>query len=160
MNKMNDEINTRIQHVIGETMNADAMITTVIRPEKDTVIYDGECRLCRLQIRFLRWLDARGDLRFVSLHDPEVTRDFPELTPESLMRQMYVVDKSGRARGGVYAVRFLTRRLPLLWPIALPLHAPGSLPLWSLLYNAVARNRHRIMGACREGTCRPRGKPS
>jgi len=130
------------------------MITTATRPAVDTVLYDGQCRFCRSQIAVLRRLDLGSRLRFVSLHDPEVARDFPELPTADLMRQMYVVDTSGGARGGVDAVRYLSRRLPPLWPLAVPLHVPGSLPLWSALYRFVARHRYRIAGTCDEGTCR------
>ncbi|MFM7108588.1 MAG: thiol-disulfide oxidoreductase DCC family protein [Planctomycetaceae bacterium] len=130
------------------------MIATAVRPARDTVLYDGRCRFCRGQIALLRRLDVRRSLRFVSLHEPEVARDFPELPAEDLMRQMYVVDTAGRARGGAESVRYLSRRLPLLWPLALPLHVPGSLPFWNALYRLVARHRYRIAGTCDDGVCR------
>lgn len=130
------------------------MIDTAARPVVDTVLYDGHCRFCRSQVAILRRLDLLGSLRFVSLHDPEVARDFPELSSDELMRQMYVVDTAGRARGGAEAVRYLSRRLPPLWPLAVPLHVPGSLPLWNGLYRFIARHRYRIAGTCTEGTCR------
>ena len=129
------------------------MITTQHAPERDTVLYDGQCRFCRSQIALLRLLDLRGALRFTSLHDPSVGHDYPELSRDDLMRQMYVIDRCGHARGGAEGVRYLSRRLPLLWPLALPLHAPGSLPLWTWLYGIVARNRMRISGSCADGTC-------
>jgi predicted DCC family thiol-disulfide oxidoreductase YuxK len=125
-----------------------------IRPDRDTVIYDGQCRFCRGQIALLRRLDPTGRLRFLSLHDPVVAVEFPELDAEALGSEMHVVDTSGRARAGAEAVRHLSRRLPLLWPLAVPLHVPGSLPLWRWLYGVVARNRYRIAGRCEEGTCR------
>ena len=127
---------------------------TAARPDRDTVLYDGQCRFCRSQIAMLRRLDPTGRLRFVSLHEPHVAREFAELGPEALLREMHVVDRAGRARGGAEAVRYLARRLPLLWPLALPLHVPGSLPVWNWLYGLVARNRYRIAGRCDEGTCR------
>jgi len=130
------------------------MISTATRPARDTVLYDGGCRFCRGQIALLRGLDACGSLRFVSLHEPEVGRDFPEVSAADLERQMYVIDTRGRARGGAEAVRYLTRRLPLLWPLAVPLHVPGSLPLWSALYRFVARHRYAIAGTCDDGGCR------
>lgn len=130
------------------------MIASRARPDRDTVLYDGQCRFCRSQVALLRRLDPAGLLRFTSLHDESVARDFPELPPEQLREQMFVVDRAGWARGGAEAVRYLSRRLPLLWPLALPLHLPGSLPLWSGLYRFVARNRYRIAGRCDEGTCR------
>lgn len=123
-------------------------------PPRDTVLYDGECRFCRGQIAILRRLDLAGRLRFLSLHDPAVAREFPALTREELMAEMVVVDASGRMWRGASAVRYLSRRLVALWPIALPLHLPGTLPLWRGLYGLVARNRYRIAGGCRDGACR------
>ena len=136
------------------------MITTHFHPSRDTVLYDGHCRFCRSQIGILRRLDLTGRLAFISLHDPSVARDFPEILPEDLENQMYVVDPRGLARGGADAVRYLSRQLALLWPLALVLHLPGTLPLWRWLYAVVARNRLRIAGSCRDGACRlpPQGE--
>jgi predicted DCC family thiol-disulfide oxidoreductase YuxK len=136
------------------------MIQTATRPERDTVLYDGQCRFCRSQIALLRRLDAFASLRFTSFHDEQVARDFPELPQERLREEMVVVDRAGTARGGAEAVRYLSRRLPLLWPLALPLHVPGSLPVWRSLYALVARNRYRIAGRCDDGSCRlPHASP-
>jgi len=129
-------------------------VCTKTKPARDTVLYDGRCRFCRSQIAILRRLDLGGALEFTSLHDPSVGRDFPELAYEDLLAQMVVVDTAGRARGGADAVRYLSRRLPLLWPLAVPLHIPGTQPLWASLYRFVARNRMRIAGSCENGTCK------
>lgn len=128
--------------------------TTATRPARDTVLYDGQCRFCRGQMAILRRLDPTGRLALVSLHDPSVARDFPELPREVLLEEMVVVDRSGRTRAGATAWRHLARRLPLLWPLAVPLYIPGSLPLWNWLYRLIARNRYRFAGTCDEGTCR------
>jgi len=130
------------------------MITTRHHPPRDTVLYDGHCRFCRSQIALLLRCDPTGRLAFTSLHDPSVAVDFPEIPPESLEQQMYVVDRHGRARGGAAAVRYLSRRLVLLWPLAVLLHVPGSMPLWNWLYAFVARRRMLIAGSCEDGTCR------
>jgi predicted DCC family thiol-disulfide oxidoreductase YuxK len=129
-------------------------VITQTKPPRDTVLYDGRCRFCRSQIAILRRLDLGGVLEFTSLHDPSVGSDFPELAHDDLLAQMVVVDTAGRARGGAEAVRYLSRRLPLLWPLAVPLHIPGTLPLWAALYRFVARNRMRIAGSCEDGTCK------
>jgi predicted DCC family thiol-disulfide oxidoreductase YuxK len=130
------------------------MITTRHHPARDTVLYDGQCRFCRSQIAILRALDLTGRFSFTSLHDPSVASDFPEIAPEDLHRQMYVVDVRGLARGGADAVRYLSRRLVLLWPLALLLHIPGTMPIWHRLYAFVARHRLKIAGSCDDGTCR------
>lgn len=130
------------------------MIRTAHHPERDTVLYDGECRFCRRQIALLRRLDLTGRLRFTSLHEASVARDFPEISRADLMEQMYVVDCTGIARGGAEAVRYLSRRLLPLWPLAVLLHIPGTLPLWNRLYAGIAARRYGLAGRCTDDTCR------
>jgi predicted DCC family thiol-disulfide oxidoreductase YuxK len=129
-------------------------ISTRTKPPRDTVLYDGRCRFCRSQVAILRRLDLGRTLEFTSLHNPSVGHDFPELAHDDLLAQMVVVDKAGLARGGADAVRYLSRRLPLLWPLAVPLHVPGTLPLWAAIYRFIARNRMWIAGSCDDGTCK------
>jgi predicted DCC family thiol-disulfide oxidoreductase YuxK len=128
-------------------------LTTSTKPERDVVLYDGKCRFCRGQMTILRRLDVTGRLELLSLHDPRVASDFPEIPMDDLMREMVVVDRDGHVYPGVRALRVVSRRLPLLWPLALFLHIPGSLPVWNWLYRLIARNRYRIAGTCDEGTC-------
>jgi predicted DCC family thiol-disulfide oxidoreductase YuxK len=130
------------------------MIHTARHPEHDTVLYDGQCRFCRRQIALLSRLDLGGRLRFTSLHEPSVARDFPEIPVADLMDRMFVVDDTGAARGGAEAVRYLSRRLVPLWPLAMLLHIPGTLPLWSRLYAWIAARRYGFAGRCSDDTCR------
>lgn len=122
---------------------------------KGIVLYDGQCNFCRSQIDLLRRLDGRDRLIFMSLHSPEVGERFPGLTFEQLMDQMWIVTPQGLQHGGAYAVRYLSRLLPILWPIAPILHIPGSMPLWQFLYRQVANRRYQLAGRdCDEaGTC-------
>jgi predicted DCC family thiol-disulfide oxidoreductase YuxK len=116
-------------------------------PGADVVIYDGDCNFCIGQVKNLRRLDCCGGrLAFLSLHDPRVEEHYPDLTHEQLMAQMYVIDGKNRRHGGGDAVRYLSRRLPLLWPVAPILHLPGSASLWRWMYNQVARRRYKIAG--------------
>ncbi len=124
----------------------------------DVVIFDGMCRFCRAQMRLLQRADVTGRLGFLSLHERQARHLLPEMSEEDLMKEMVVVDSSGRRHRGAAAVRYLFRRLPLLWPGAPLLHLPGSMPFWTRLYEAIARRRYRIAGAtCQEGTCDLRG---
>ncbi len=78
------------------------------------------------------------------MHDPEVAERFPDLPRSALMQQMYVVAANGRRYAGASAVRYLTRRLPRLWPLVPLVHLPFSLPIWQWLYLQVARRRDRL----------------
>jgi predicted DCC family thiol-disulfide oxidoreductase YuxK len=121
---------------------------------KDVVIYDGQCSLCVAQIRLLARFDLLGRLSYLSLHDSRTAQLYPDLSRKELDAQMYVVDRHSRRHGGPGAVRYLSRALPLLWPLALLLHVPGTMPLWSRLYEAVARARHRFgITHCSEEQC-------
>ena len=121
----------------------------------DVVIYDGECNFCRQQVTNLRRLDCCGKrLSFISLHDPRVAQRYPDLSHEALMEQMYVIDRSGRRHGGADAVRYLSRRLPLLWVAAPILHIPGTARLWRWMYGQVAKRRYKLAGKnCDNDVC-------
>jgi len=118
--------------------------TPVERPDADVVIYDGNCRICTAQVRKLAWWDCQGRLSYLSLHDPEAARRYPDLTHDMLMQQMYVVDRQGNRYGGAAAFRYLSRRLRRLWWLAPLLNIPGSLPLWQYAYRQVAKRRYRF----------------
>lgn len=135
---------------------APELPTLVERPGSDVVIYDGKCRICTSQVRKLPWWDCQGRLSYLSLHDPEVARRFPDLTHERMMQEMVIVDHYGNRHWGPEAIRYLTRRLRRLWWASPFLYFPGSMLLWRPLYRWIARNRYRLSGGpvCDEGgTC-------
>lgn len=118
----------------------------------DVIIYDGQCNFCGKQVRRVRSLDWRGDrLSFISLHDPRVAERYPDLSYDQLMEQMYVIDRRGKRHGGADAVRYLSRRLPLLWVIAPILHLPGTANLWRWAYRQVAKRRYKLAGKSCDG---------
>jgi predicted DCC family thiol-disulfide oxidoreductase YuxK len=129
--------------------------TPTERPDADVVIYDGHCVICTGQIqRLARW-DTKGSLAYISLHDPEVARRWPDLAYDDLMKNMYVVDQQGQRHRGAAAIRYLSRRLPRLWWLAPVLHIPGTLPIWQALYQQVAKRRYRFgrIESCENGSC-------
>lgn len=116
-------------------------------PGADVVIYDGDCNFCISQVKNLRRLDCCGGrLSYLSLHDPRVAERYPDLTYDQMMSQMYVIDQQDRRHGGGDAVRYLSRRLPLLWIAAPILHLPGTASLWRLIYNQIAKRRYKLAG--------------
>jgi len=133
--------------------------TPAERPGADVVIFDGDCGICTAQINKLQRWDDRHKLAYLSLHDPEVARRWPDMSHDQLMQEMAVVDRSGQKYWGPEAIKFLTRRLPKLW-WALPIsHFPGSMALWRPLYRWVARNRYRFSGKkCDTGACSLHGR--
>jgi len=126
------------------------------RPEADVVIFDGQCSFCTAGVRRIHRRDKGGRLAYLSLHDAEVARRFPELRHADLMEDMHVVDRRAAVYRGAAAFRYLTRRLPQLWWLAPLLHVPGSLPFWQWCYRQIAKRRY-LFGRttqCASGTCR------
>lgn len=126
------------------------------RPEADVVVYDGRCNFCRAQMRRLVWWDCQGRLAYLSMHDPEVARRWPDLPPERLRDEMCLIDQKGRRHWGPYAFRYLTRRLRRLWWLAPVMHLPGVMLIARPIYRWVSRNRYLIAGRadCDSGSCR------
>lgn len=136
------------------TTDATTFPSLTDRPHAYVLIYDGECRFCRANVRWIHALD-QGRIAYVSLHDPIVGERWPELTHEQLMQRIYLVDDQGRRYGGAEAFRYLSRKLVALWPLAPLLHIPGSLPLWQFMYKKIAKIRYRFgkVPACDDGQC-------
>ncbi|TWT53311.1 hypothetical protein Pla22_09400 [Rubripirellula amarantea] len=124
--------------------------------DSNVVIYDGQCNFCRGQVNNLRRLDIGGKrLSFISLHDPRVKERYPDLSHDDLMAQMYVIDRDQNRYGGSDAVRFLSRQLPLLWPVMPILHIPGTAGLWRWGYHQIAKRRYKLAGKnCEDGVCK------
>jgi len=131
--------------------------TPAENPAADVVIYDGHCRFCTNQVQKLARWDGKGRLAFLSLHDEEVAKRYPQLSYDELMKQMYVFTADGKQYAGAAAFRYLTRRLPWLYALAPLLHIPCSLPIWQWLYRQVAIRRYKIAGktgeACEGDAC-------
>jgi predicted DCC family thiol-disulfide oxidoreductase YuxK len=144
--------------VSATSEKADVRLPTPAEnPGADIVIFDGDCKFCTGQVQNLARLDGNGHrLAFLSLHDPEVARRFPDLTYDQLMAEMYVVDQQGRRYGGAAAFKYLTTRLPWLYWLAPLMHIPFTMPLWRWGYQQVAKRRY-LLGKrdsnCDDGTC-------
>ncbi len=135
-------------------------MSTITQPDlRDTVLYDGHCRFCTASIDTLRRLDGRGRLRYLSLHDPSVANDFPDLSSDQMMKEMWIGTRDGRRYPGADAIKYLSRKLPILYPLAPIMHFPGMMPICRIVYRWIARNRYRIAGKnCDEGTCSIHGR--
>lgn len=135
----------------------DALPSPAERPAADVVLYDGRCAFCRARVDQLRWFDGRGErLAYMSLHDPEAARLYPDIPPDRLLDEMCVVDRRGRRHWGAGAVRYLSRRVPRLWWLAPLMHAPGAMLVARPAYRFVARNRYLLGGRvddCVDGAC-------
>ena len=135
---------------------SDPECSSTISRDKSVVIFDGQCNFCLSQIRILRFLDlGNRRLTFLSLHDPAVSREFPQLKHEDLMQEMHIVEPTDRVHTGSDAVKYLVLHLPSLWITSPIFYLPGTGPIWKSLYRWVANNRYRLAGKnCDSGNCK------
>lgn len=110
--------------------------------------------MCRRTVRRLHRLDWLNRLTFADATDAERReRLAPGLTEAQIMREMYVVDPSGRY-GGFDALLRISRAVPLLWPFGFIGSLPGIRQIGHAVYRHIAANRIR-QGRCTDEFCVP-----
>ena len=127
---------------------------------KITVLYDGQCRLCRLSRDTIRRMAPAQRVQFRDIHDPRVEAEHPWIAPEALRSQMHVIDHSGRTLGGYLAmVELLATTTPgtLIAPL---LRSRLIRPAGQWAYQFIARHRYRLFGKveCEAGCALPKPK--
>jgi predicted DCC family thiol-disulfide oxidoreductase YuxK len=144
-----------------------------------TLLYDGACPICRLEMDRLGERDALKRLIFVDITAPGFDAGRYGGTVEDMRRLIHAVLPDGTLISGVGVFRLAYGAIglgPLFAPTALPLLAP----LFERAYAAFARNRYavsallgpvlvrieasraarRSAGTCATGVCKTNGERS
>jgi protein-S-isoprenylcysteine O-methyltransferase Ste14/predicted DCC family thiol-disulfide oxidoreductase YuxK len=128
-------------------------------PGRNVVLYDGHCRFCTAGAKQLAALARPGAVELVSFQDPGVLDQFPGISHDACMRQMYLITADGRTFGGFEAAVRAVATRPVIGWIAYGYYLPGVRLLFDLIYALIAANRYRLMGKtvaagdCDGGTC-------
>ncbi|HLZ45786.1 MAG TPA: DUF393 domain-containing protein [Gemmatimonadales bacterium] len=109
-----------------------------------TLIYDGECGVCRKAVTLLLRWDREHVLRFVPFQDGPGVARFGIALP-ALAAAMHVILPSGAVYAGADAVPELLRLLPGKRWLAVPFRIPGVLPLARRIYAWIALRRHCLV---------------
>ncbi len=110
-----------------------------------TLIYDGECSLCRASALFLmRRALSSGTLEILPCASGVRRTRFPRITEEACLTAMQLVLPDGRVLAGADAVPELLRRIRGWGWVAAVFALPGVRPVARRVYAWVARNRMRI----------------
>lgn len=107
------------------------------------LLYDGECPICRREVRWLRRVDRRNRLEFVDIAAPDFVAARFGLTHEAVQGALHALLPDGRVARAMDAVRAAYRAVGLGW-IAAPTAWPPLRPLFDRAYRVFARNRLRI----------------
>ena len=109
-----------------------------------TLIYDGECGMCRKAVELLRRWDREHVLRFVPFQDQVAVARFGIALP-ALAAAMHLIVPGGRVYAGADAVPHLLRLFPGKRWLAPLFGIPGVLPLARRLYAWIASRRHCLV---------------
>ena len=113
-------------------------------PPGATVIYDGECGLCRESVTLLRRWDREHALHFLPFQDQAAVARFGIALP-ALAAAMHLVLPDGRVFAGADAAPEILARLPGKRWLAAGFRVPGVMPLARRAYAWVARRRHCVV---------------
>lgn len=106
-----------------------------------TLIYDGECPLCR---KAVAWVEARGvgtNLSSMPCQSEERARQFPELEEAECMRAVQIVLDDGTRYAGADALPHILARVRGWRWMALALRLPGVAWCAPFAYDFVAKRR-------------------
>ncbi len=121
-----------------------------------TVLYDGDCPYCRLEVRWLGGRDASGRLGLLDITAPDFDAGRYGATHEQLMARIHGVHPDGRVVEGMEVFREAYRAVGLGW-----LTAPTGWPVLRWIFDGMyvlfARNRvalGRLFGRdCDDDAC-------
>jgi predicted DCC family thiol-disulfide oxidoreductase YuxK len=120
-----------VEDIVGERMPV---------PEY-TVLFDGECPICRGAVERLRRWDREGRLRYLPAAAPEVEASFPWIPAEALQESLHLVGPDRQTWEGAGAVEELVRVLPgWRWATRI-FHLPGARWIARRGYRWIAANR-------------------
>lgn len=107
------------------------------------LLYDGECPICRREVRWLRRADREGRIAWVDISAADFRPETYGLDQAAVQGVLHAILPDGRVARAMDAVRAAyaavgKRRLvaPTGWPILRH--------VFDALYRLFARNRHRI----------------
>ena len=109
-----------------------------------TLIYDGECGVCRQSVRILKRWDREHILHYVPFQDAAAVARFGIALPK-LAAAMHLILPGGRVYPGADAVPELLRLFPSKRWLAPLFRVPGVLPLARRIYAWIAIRRRCLV---------------
>ena len=116
------------------------------------VFYDGECPLCLREIKMLRWMDRKKNIRFTDIADPAFCPADYQKTIQEFMDEIRGRLPDGSWIIGVEVFRRLYASVGL-GPLVALTRLPGVSHGLDLGYRIFAKNRLRLTGRCNAGAC-------
>jgi predicted DCC family thiol-disulfide oxidoreductase YuxK len=113
-----------------------------------TVLFDGQCEVCQAFYSWLRALDKNQRSVGLPLEDANLSALNPKLLMDECLKELHVVESSGKIYQGWEACVVLAKLSPWTWVIGFLGDFPPFSWLGMFLYNWVAKNRY-LISKCR-----------
>lgn len=108
-----------------------------------TLLYDGSCPICQLQMSALMKRDHASRLRFIDAAAPGFDAGKYGFKQEEFMRHIHAIRPDGSIVKGVEVMDLAYRSVGLGWLTAAS-RLPALKPLFNHAYTCLANNRYRI----------------
>lgn len=126
-----------------------------------TLIYDGECPLCRAAVEWVHARKTDPTLESLPCQSPERAARFPDLTERECMESVQFVLEDGSRHAGADSLPYILLRVRGWRWLARVLRLPVISRASPHVYKFISRHRHSISvlvherhGACDDDTCR------
>ncbi|MCA9583275.1 MAG: DUF393 domain-containing protein [Myxococcales bacterium] len=116
------------------------------------VFFDGDCPLCKREVRMIERLDRRRRIRLTDIAADDFDAASVQVSPSALMARIHGRLPDGQVIEGVEVFRRVYAALglgPVVWLTRLP----GISQLLDGFYHLFAKNRLRLTGRCTDETC-------
>ena len=133
------------------------MSTTTSDLPQLEVFFDGDCPLCTKEIAFVRRLDRKSRVLFTDIAASGFDAASIGRTQDDLMARIQARTADGAFIDGVEVFRRMYAAVGLSFVVALT-RLPGITQLLDASYRWFAKNRLRLTGRCKDGTCTPRAR--
>lgn len=113
------------------------------------VLFDDRCNLCDRTVRTIAWLDIFGQVEFRPIRRNLAFAEQHGVTLDQGLIDLVGIDlRNSRHFIGYALYETLSRRLPLLWPVFIPLMLGRWFRVGMWCYRFVADRRIRLFGVC------------
>jgi predicted DCC family thiol-disulfide oxidoreductase YuxK len=142
------------------TLAVESRVAAALRsPRRLTVVYDGDCELCRRCRDWLRSQESYVAMDYVAAQSPTAQARYGQLP--WLGQELVVVSDRGEVWAGPAAFLICLWALPRYREWSYRLSGPALAPLAERFFAAISHRRRRIASAlgparCPDGMCRHR----
>lgn len=121
--------------------------TKLIKSNKVTMFHDGECPLCKHEVKMMQKLDTRKSVEWVDISKNKQALETAGISYEDAMARIHVQDENQQLQTGVKGFLLVWKQLPYYKRLAFIVErVPFLLPIMEFCYSIFAKYRLSLTG--------------